>query len=85
MFGGKGDAQKEGIDYNEIFSAVMKHILIRVFLSIVAVDNLELKQLDVKITFLHGDRIEEIYGSVRSFPDTMQGKSSLKIINPCTG
>ncbi|GAA0162524.1 transmembrane signal receptor [Lithospermum erythrorhizon] len=54
-------AQKEGVDYNEIFSPVVKHTSIRVLLSLVARGNLELEQLDVKTTFLHGDLDEEIY------------------------
>eukprot|EP00262_Sarcandra_glabra_P002867 TRINITY_DN13256_c0_g2_i3.p1 TRINITY_DN13256_c0_g2~~TRINITY_DN13256_c0_g2_i3.p1 ORF type:complete len:150 (-),score=28.25 TRINITY_DN13256_c0_g2_i3:17-415(-) len=56
----KGYAQKEGVDYNEVFSPVVKHTSIRVLLSIVAQLDLELEQLDVKTTFLHGD-LEEIY------------------------
>ena len=39
----KGYSQKEGIDYNEIFSLVVKHTSIRVILSIVAMYNLELE------------------------------------------
>ncbi|KAE8685870.1 cytochrome P450 71A9-like [Hibiscus syriacus] len=52
----KGFQQKEGIDYNEIFSPVVKLVL-----KIVAAENLHLEQLDVKTTFLHGELEEEIY------------------------
>ena len=34
---------------------------LRFMLGVVAADNLELIQLDVKMTFLHGDLQEEIY------------------------
>ena len=34
---------------------------LRFMLGVVAIDNLELIQLDVKTTFLHGDLNEEIY------------------------
>ncbi|GKA76893.1 transposable element [Tanacetum coccineum] len=57
----KGYSQKDGIDYNEIFSPVVRHTSICVLLSLVAHHNLELKQLDVKTAFLHGDLEEEIY------------------------
>ena len=57
----KGFAQKEGVDYNEIFSPVVKHTSIRVLLILVAHGHLELEQLDVKTAFLHGDLDEEIY------------------------
>ena len=57
----KGFSQKEGIDYNEVFSPVVKHKSIRVLLAMVSVFNLELDQLDVKTAFLHGNLEEEIY------------------------
>ncbi|GJV59270.1 transposable element [Tanacetum coccineum] len=57
----KGYSQKEGIDYNEIFSPVVRHTSIRVLLSLV--EHHELEQLDVKTAFLHGDLVEEIYMS----------------------
>ncbi|KAL5850870.1 hypothetical protein ACOSQ4_008883 [Xanthoceras sorbifolium] len=57
----KGYAQMEGIDYNEVFSPVVKHSSIRILLALVAQLNLELVQLDVKTAFLHGDLEEEIY------------------------
>lgn len=49
----KGFSQKEGIDYQEIFSPVVKHVSIRYLLSIVVQFDLELEQLDVKTAFLH--------------------------------
>jgi hypothetical protein len=57
----KGFAQKKGIDFNEIFYPVVKMTLIRTILSLVAVEDLHLEQLDVKTTFLHGDLEEDIY------------------------
>ena len=57
----KGFAQKKGIDYDEIFSPVVKMTSIRAILSLVATENLFLEQLDVKTAFLHGDLEEDIY------------------------
>ena len=57
----KGFDQKKGIDFNEIFSPVVKMTTIRAILGLVAAHDLELEQLDVKTTFLHGDLNEEIY------------------------
>ena len=54
----KGYSQKEGIDYKEIFSPIVKHVSIRYMLSVVAHFDLELQQIDVKTAFLHGN-IEE--------------------------
>ncbi|GKV15798.1 hypothetical protein SLEP1_g26549 [Rubroshorea leprosula] len=57
----KGFSQKKGIDFDEIFSLVVKMSSIRVVLGLAASMNLELEQLDVKTAFLHGDLHEEIY------------------------
>jgi hypothetical protein len=57
----KGFEQREGIDFNEVFSPVVRHNSIRVMLAIVALFDLELEQLDVKTVYLHGDLDEEIY------------------------
>ena len=57
----KGYAQKEGIDYNEVFSPIVKHSSIRILLALVAQFNMELVQMEVKTTLLHGDLEEEIY------------------------
>jgi hypothetical protein len=56
----KGFTQIPGIDYNDVFSLVVKHSSIRALLGIIAMHDFELEQLDVKTTFFHGD-LEEIY------------------------
>uniref|UniRef100_A0A2N9HLM6 Integrase catalytic domain-containing protein n=1 Tax=Fagus sylvatica TaxID=28930 RepID=A0A2N9HLM6_FAGSY len=57
----KGFNQKQGIDFDEIFSPVVKMSSIRVILGLTASLDLELEQMDVKTVFLHGDLEEEIY------------------------
>ena len=57
----KGFGQKKGIDFDEIFSPVVKMYSIRVILGLTTSMNLELEQLDGKIAFLHGDLDEEIF------------------------
>lgn len=59
----KGYTQKEGVDFHEVFSPVVKHSSIRVLLALVCVQDLELEQLDVKTAFLHGKLEEQIYMS----------------------
>ena len=57
----KGFSQKHGVDFDEIFSPVVKMSSIRVVLGLVSSLDLELGQLNVKTAFLHGDLEEEIY------------------------
>ncbi|KAI3767934.1 hypothetical protein L2E82_18363 [Cichorium intybus] len=72
----KGFQQKRGVDYNEIFSPVVKMTTIRMVLGIVASEDLHLEQLDVKTAFLHGDLEEDIYmAQPEGFPTV--GKENL--------
>jgi len=56
-----GYNQKEGIDFSEVFSLVVRHTSIRVLLVFVTFFDLELEQLDVKAAFLHSELEEEIH------------------------
>lgn len=57
----KGFTQREGVDFNEIFSPVVKYKTIRIMLSIVVQFYMELEQMDVKTAFLHGELEVVIY------------------------
>jgi len=57
----KGYSQRKGVDFNEIFSSVVKISSIRIVLSFASTLDLEVEEMDVKIAFLHGDLEEEIY------------------------
>ena len=57
----KGFAKKKGIDFDEIFSPVVKMTSVRTILSLVVVEYLHVEKLDVKTISLHGDLDEEIY------------------------
>ena len=57
----KGFTQKEGIDYKEAFSLVTKKDSLRIILALVAHFDFELKQMDVKTTFLNGELEEKVY------------------------
>jgi len=61
MLVAKEYAQKKGIDYNEIFSPVVKHTSIWMLLAIVAQFDLELEQMDVKTMFLYIELEEDKY------------------------
>ena len=57
----KGFRQRKGIDFDEIFSSVVKVSSIHMVLSLAASLDLKIEHIDVKTAFLHGDLEEEIF------------------------
>ena len=57
----KGFAQNEGIDYTKTFSPIFKKDSLGIILAVVAHFDLELQQMDVKMTFLNDDLEDKEY------------------------
>jgi len=57
----RGFSQREGIDYQEVFSPVVKHTSIRILLSLMVKEDMELEQMDVKTAFLHGELDQTLF------------------------
>ena len=61
----KGFTQQPGVDYTEVYSLVVRHTSIRMLLAIVAENDFELEQLDVKTAFLHRAGRVHLHGTTR--------------------
>jgi hypothetical protein len=73
----KGFTQREEIDYNETFSPVSSNDSFRIIMALVAHYNLELHQINVKMTFLNGDLYENVYmAQPKGF--VIEGKENLE-------
>ena len=57
----KGFSQIEGLDYDEIFSPVIRFETIRAILALAALVKWIIRALDVKSAFLYGPLDKEIY------------------------
>jgi hypothetical protein len=57
----KGFTQREGIDYTETFSLVSCKDSLKIIMVLVAHYDLELHQMDVKMSLLNGDLLDNVY------------------------
>lgn len=57
----KGFNQREGLDYHETFSLVVKIVTVRSVLALAAAEHWHVHQMDVYNAFLQGDLLDEVY------------------------
>lgn len=60
----KGCQQKAGLDYSDIFSPTTRYDTIRILLAVVAQNDFEFMQFDIKTAFLYGDIDNDIYMTI---------------------
>jgi len=57
----KGYAQREGVDFDEVFAPVARMETVRLLLALAAQKGWQVHHMDVKLDFLNGDLSEEVY------------------------
>ena len=68
----KGYAQRQGVDFDEVFAPVARIETVRVLLALAAQGGLEVHHMDVKSAFLNGDLTETVF--VQQPPGFIIGK-----------
>ena len=81
----KGFTQKEGIDYTETFSPVVRYDTIRCLLSLACQNNMNLTQFDVKTAFLNGYLEEVIFMEEPLGFETSSGSKVCKLTKSIYG
>ena len=74
----KGYVQKQGVDFEEVFTPVARLEFVCLLLEIVAHHSWEVHHMDVKSTFLNGELKETVY--VRQPPDFLDDDNFGKVL-----
>lgn len=74
----KGYAQREGVDFDEVFAPVARLETVRVLIALATHGNWELHHMDVKSDFLNGSLKEEVY--VTQPPGFQSSKMASKVL-----
>jgi Reverse transcriptase (RNA-dependent DNA polymerase) len=74
----RGFEQRDGVDLQETFATVVKATTFRVLFALVAINDWELHQMDVKGAFLYGDIQEDVYVQQPEGFDLGQGVCHLR-------
>ena len=72
----QGNHQRPGVDFGEVFAPVSRYATLRVLLAMVARDDLELHQLDVKTAFLNAELDRDVY----AYPPQGSGVPAGKVL-----
>jgi hypothetical protein len=59
------EQQEKGVDFNEVFSPVMRHNTLQTLLAHAAVHDCEIEQMDVRTAFLHRELLKKMCISTR--------------------
>ena len=57
----KGFTQREGIDYEDMFSPTVRFEFVKLLVAAAAADNMHTHQIDVNTAFLYASLEEEVY------------------------
>jgi hypothetical protein len=76
----KGYAQKQGVDFDEVFAPVARMDTVRLLLALAAHQKWEVHHMDVKSAFLNGDLSEQVYvNQPAGFVDSKNQSKVLKL------
>uniref|UniRef100_A0ACD5TR82 Uncharacterized protein n=1 Tax=Avena sativa TaxID=4498 RepID=A0ACD5TR82_AVESA len=73
----KGYAQRQGVDFEEVFAPVARLETVRLLLALAAQGGWQVHHMDVKSAFLNGDLVKEVY--VQQPPGFIDGKQKNKV------